>query len=266
MIGANVAHSPTVVAMTDRLEGETWSERLTLGVANRVRSRRLELNLTLDELAGRLAALSFPYSRQAISKLESGRLRSPDVALIYALAGALECSPVVLLVDASVQEDSVEVLPEIFVPGWEAIGFATGQTAATRLVADAAGRRMGVDPQGLGRDMERLDARSELVALLGDFSAGHSELTIAVNGRADPDGSGGMFELDPAHPETVRHLREAQAARRAAIERLVYRLRQLGVDIDNDGSSDSSMPGGDLSHSYIRFLLSRAQTDLPPEQ
>lgn len=70
-------------------------ERPRYAVSERLRRRRLDLGLTQQELAGRLATVGVTTSNKALSGLEHGV--GLDVAKLPGLALALDCSVTFLL-------------------------------------------------------------------------------------------------------------------------------------------------------------------------
>ena len=63
-----------------------------MGMAEKIRKRRLELGLTQEELAAKLGV-----QKSAVAKYESGRVQNIKRAMISKLAQALECDPVWLM-------------------------------------------------------------------------------------------------------------------------------------------------------------------------
>lgn len=92
-------------------------------VADAARARRNELDLTAAELSNRTTA-GKPLSRAVISDLETGRKRTLEVTELVTLAASLELSPLSLLFPNVV--DNVEILPDISIPGTDALGWFLG--------------------------------------------------------------------------------------------------------------------------------------------
>lgn len=63
-----------------------------MGMAEKIRKRRIELGLTQEELATKLGV-----QKSAVAKYESGRVQNIKRAMISKLAQALECDPVWLM-------------------------------------------------------------------------------------------------------------------------------------------------------------------------
>jgi transcriptional regulator with XRE-family HTH domain len=94
-------------------------------VAGRVRQVRRKRGLTVAQLAQRCAELGMPgLTEQAIYNLEAGRAdkqgrrrRSVSVDELLALAAALNCAPIHLLVPLD-DETPYEITPKYAEPGW----------------------------------------------------------------------------------------------------------------------------------------------------
>ncbi|MFE9793511.1 hypothetical protein ACFYRL_17435 [Streptomyces goshikiensis] len=67
-------------------------------VARRVREVRKRRDLTAEQLAQRLQAVGLPWERGTVVKLEAGYRQNVGVAEVFALAVALDMSPLHLLV------------------------------------------------------------------------------------------------------------------------------------------------------------------------
>ncbi|WP_432128416.1 helix-turn-helix domain-containing protein [Streptomyces sp. bgisy082] len=67
-------------------------------VARRVREVRKRRDLTAEQLAQRLQAAGLPWERGTVVKLESGYRQNVGVAELFALAAALDMSPLHLLI------------------------------------------------------------------------------------------------------------------------------------------------------------------------
>lgn len=92
-------------------------------VADAVKIRRRELDLTAAEVSNR-TSVGKPLSRAVISDLETGRKRTLEVSELITLAASLELSPMSLLFANVLTE--VEILPEISIPGTDAMGWFLG--------------------------------------------------------------------------------------------------------------------------------------------
>lgn len=73
-----------------------------MGMAEKIRKRRIELGLTQEELAAKIGV-----QKSTVVKYESGRVQNIKRAMISTLAKALECDPVWLM-----DLDSEELLPK----------------------------------------------------------------------------------------------------------------------------------------------------------
>lgn len=92
-------------------------------VADALKARRRELDLTAAEVSNR-SVVGKPLSRAVISDLETGRKRTLEVSELITLAASLEVSPLSLLFPNVTEE--VEILPDVFIPGTDALGWFLG--------------------------------------------------------------------------------------------------------------------------------------------
>ena len=76
---------------------------MTLG--EKIRKRRMELNMTMDDLGNAIGV-----QRSAINKYEKGMITDPKRSTIHALAKALQVSPLYLLDDDNDDDERLEAL------------------------------------------------------------------------------------------------------------------------------------------------------------
>lgn len=108
-------------------EAREWAARQVALVGENVARLRHSLGLSAVQLATRTAEHGYPITRGTIAKLEGGhRGGKLDMAEVQVLAAALEVPPVELLF-AGLPDESTEVLPEVWVPAWEAMRWFTGE-------------------------------------------------------------------------------------------------------------------------------------------
>lgn len=113
--------------MAEQISGDTWGERLTLRIAERVRAVRMAVGMSTQELSDRTDALGHRVSRQSIVNLESGRKSQVAVDDLFILAHALTVNPMFLVHDPILQGSPVEVLPGLTIPQWWAIKWVTSR-------------------------------------------------------------------------------------------------------------------------------------------
>ncbi|MEU6267492.1 helix-turn-helix transcriptional regulator [Saccharopolyspora shandongensis] len=90
-----------------------WPQRQNLLIARQTAHYRRVRGLTADQLAEKVSDLGFPLSRSMVANIESGRRSQTgmSVAVLMALAAALDISPLQLLYPIGEKDDQVEVLP-----------------------------------------------------------------------------------------------------------------------------------------------------------
>jgi transcriptional regulator with XRE-family HTH domain len=113
--------------MANQVSGDTWGERLTLRIGERIRSARLARGLSVRDLALRTQNLGQPVSRQSLVNLESGRRSSVGVEELFIIAHALGVNPLFLIHDPVNQGARVEVVPELWVTQWQAMEWVSSR-------------------------------------------------------------------------------------------------------------------------------------------
>ncbi len=117
----DMTHGPSV---------DTWPQRQNLVIAQQVVRYRRARGLTADQLAQKVSNLGLPFSQNKVANIESAR-RNPSgvpVAVLVALAAALEVSPLQLLLPIGETDDQVEILPGCHVDAWTAARWFDGST------------------------------------------------------------------------------------------------------------------------------------------
>ncbi|MGV9742723.1 helix-turn-helix domain-containing protein [Nocardia farcinica] len=128
-------------------------------VAHNVARIRKAQNLTLRDVAERLAGTDRPLGHNTISEIERGARRA-DVDDLIALSVALNCSPLALLFPPTIHEHVVTITAAGDRPAWEVWKWGAGERAllVDSLLDDSAPRgqrsaaateqyRLNSDPQ-----------------------------------------------------------------------------------------------------------------------
>ena len=106
------------------------AHNIGLAVASRRKDR--DIAITAAQLAERMTALGYPYTRAAVANLENGRKNSVDVAELLALASALGVPPAMLIFQT---EDAIfnEALPGHYIKPSEAVQWFVGYPPESEL-------------------------------------------------------------------------------------------------------------------------------------
>lgn len=102
-------------------QSETWQAATAKRIGETVRAAREAANpkVTAAELARRVDALGYTYTRNALVNLEGGRKTSVDISELIAIAHALDVPPITLIYPG-IPDEPVEYVPEITVDSWTA--------------------------------------------------------------------------------------------------------------------------------------------------
>jgi transcriptional regulator with XRE-family HTH domain len=159
-----------------------WHKTPEQVFGDRLREARKRKDWTQEQLAARLSQLGYPLSQTMISKLEKGRAKLTALRNLFALAVALDVSPLNLIVPLEDDEDvPLEVINGIRVPAPVARAWIRGL--------------WGLPPVGKfdGTDMETFLAESAVSDLRARvrqaLQSKTRQPTIAgmLSGLADPD-------------------------------------------------------------------------------
>ncbi|MDH6111384.1 transcriptional regulator with XRE-family HTH domain [Kitasatospora sp. MAP12-15] len=120
-----------------------WLADLTARIAAEVRKHRNRLGMTGPEVAEACGNLGVPLPSNMIANLESGRRGSLKLEELLVLAKVLEVPPVSLIFPLD-DRPTVELLPEMDVPSWEAASWFTGEERLTT-AAPAGSPRAALD-------------------------------------------------------------------------------------------------------------------------
>ncbi|WP_101642284.1 helix-turn-helix domain-containing protein [Brevibacterium antiquum] len=104
--------------------GEEWREGISRGTQERIRDRRRELGLTMDELSERTAKIGFEIPRSTLANIEIQRKAHVALHEVLVLAEALESSPAAII--AGDGDSEVEILPGRTVASAEAQEWIAG--------------------------------------------------------------------------------------------------------------------------------------------
>jgi transcriptional regulator with XRE-family HTH domain len=104
-----------------------WATGVAALLGAQVRRYRKERGLTTQQLADACGALGVNVPASVINNLETGRRASFGVAELLVVAKALDVGPISLLFPLG-RQASIEILPALEVPVWEAVAWFTEET------------------------------------------------------------------------------------------------------------------------------------------
>ncbi|WP_141214071.1 helix-turn-helix domain-containing protein [Mycobacterium marinum] len=101
-------------------DAKRWQEATAARIGKTVQARRIDLRMSVPQLAERTRELGYPIHRVAIGKIESGnRLGKLDTSELLILAKALDI-PALWLFFPDLVDTPIEALPGVFTPSGEA--------------------------------------------------------------------------------------------------------------------------------------------------
>lgn len=184
------------------------------------------MGYSVRELSERTERFGHLVPRQAIVNLEAGRKASLGVDDLFMLAHALAMNPLHAVYDPMAQGAPVEVLPNLNVPTWEALEWASVRDSVLDTI-------YGIDIDGakhIVKMRSRLDAVRERIA-------GQEERLGEYQAR--------FTELDGDAQETTRQLmdglRTGLDAMRSEEASLVHVLERLAVQMNDSWFSSSAV-------------------------
>lgn len=113
--------------MEQVLGEKPWGHRLVKLIADGIRRRRVELELSAQALANRCEELGWPIKRSVLANLESGYRETITVPELFVIAQALEVSPLELVLPIASEPD-IEVLPGQRVSTVDALRWLDGRS------------------------------------------------------------------------------------------------------------------------------------------
>lgn len=108
--------------MAYQIDQSTWSGRMAVHIAGRVRELRDERRMSAQRLSDACAELGHPIHRSVLANLENGRREVLDVCELFVIAQALGVAPMDLLVGAG----DVEILDGATASRADAIAWIAG--------------------------------------------------------------------------------------------------------------------------------------------
>src|SRR6267378_320164 len=143
----------------DPVSQADWPGRVALAVATEVRRYREDRKMSAKQLSDRCGQLGMDIPRAVLANLENGRRSTVTVAELLVLAQALEVPPLLLVVPLARQE-SVEILPGLNTPTWDAAKWLRGD--GTQITVLGEGPRVTKDATRNG-PLDRVMEHEDLV-------------------------------------------------------------------------------------------------------
>jgi transcriptional regulator with XRE-family HTH domain len=152
---------------------KVWQLELASRVGNQIKRWRTDQGLSTVQLAERTAALGYPVTRVAISKIEnnmrSGKL---DIAELFVIARALDVPPL-LMMFPDLPDGRVHMLPNEERRSIEALLWASGEEPLSSRMSGGTARRFDQLDESRDYHVQRLVAERSRPTHLGMEGLAH---------------------------------------------------------------------------------------------